>query len=600
LSTQFGTVQVERIAYRAKGASNLYPADAELDLPIGRHSHTPKKLAAIEAARGSFADAQAAIERATGTWTGRRQAIELVQRTAADIDALYTFARSASGSGYRTYGSMTVAASSRSLDSTNTSGEASSHIFWNTPTLPIFRVQLFGRPMWSRRITMTDAFPRLRRTAHRRVALSLAAVVSLTGSLLAGCSASSSSDSASAGGTITLRVGDFGTFGYNDKGAGLFAEYMKLHPNIKIVEDSTANEQDYWNSTQAHLAAGSGADDIQAFDVSRMGQVTTTLADKFVDLSKVPGVVPSNWAPVKWAQGKAGTGKVIGLGTDLGPEAVCYNTKLFKAAGLPTDSQAVGALWSGSWDAFVNTVGKRYQAHAPKGTYFLDSGEGLFNSVVGSGVQQYYDASGKPIYDTNPSVKNAWTLAGQAVAAGETSGIAQFSTQWAAGFAQNTFATTICPAWQMANIVNNAGQKNSGVWNIAPAPQASNWGGSYLSVPAQGRHTAEAEQLAQWLTTAAQEAKVFATPTVGNFPSNVKAYSDPSVANAKNTFLSNAPIGQIFSAAAKQIPAAPIGQYDGVIRNDMGNGVLLMEQKHTSPDQAWQATMTQIKTDTTG
>jgi cellobiose transport system substrate-binding protein len=429
--------------------------------------------------------------------------------------------------------------------------------------------------------------------------LAFTAVAALAGGLLVGCSAGGSA-SDSAGGTITLKVGDFGTFGYNAKGANLFARYEKLHPDIKIVEDNNANEQNYWNATQAHLAAGSGADDIQAFDVSRMGQVTTTLASRFVDLSKVSGVAEANWAPVKWAQGRAASGAVLGIGTDLGPEAVCYNTKLFKAAGLPTDPSAVAKLWTGSWDTFVNTVGKRYQSHAPKGTFFLDSGEGLFNSVVGSGDQQYYDAQGKPIYTTNPSVKAAWTLAGQAVAAGETPGIAQFSTQWAAGFANNTFATTICPAWQMANIVNDAGPKNTGVWNIATAPQASDWGGSYLTVPAQGRHVKQAEALAVWLTSAKQEATVFATPNVGNFPSNVQAYQDPAVSGAKNAFLSDAPIGTVFSAAARQIPAAPIGQYDGVIRVDMGNGVLLMEQRHKSPGAAWTATMQQIKTDITG
>lgn len=437
------------------------------------------------------------------------------------------------------------------------------------------------------------------RPRHRNRLLAVTAVAALAGGLLVGCSASGSSSDDTAGGTVTLKVGDFGTFGYNSKGAGLFAEYMKLHPNIKIIEDNNANEQNYWNATQAHLAAGSGADDIQAFDVSRMGQVTTALAGRFTDLSKVPGVAQAHWAPVKWAQGKAASGTVVGLGTDLGPEAVCYNAKLFKAAGLPTDPDAVAKLWSGSWQTFVNTVGKRYQSHAPKGTYFLDSGEGLFNSVVGSGAQQYYDASGKAVYDSNPSVKSAWQLAGQAVAAGETPGIAQFSTQWASGFANNTFATTICPAWQMANIVNDAGQKNSGVWNIAAAPQASDWGGSYLTVPAQGRHVKEAEALVEWLTEAKQEAKVFATPTVGNFPSNVQAYAQTSVSGAKNAFLSDAPIGKIFSAAAQQIPAAPIGQYDGVIRNDMGNGVLLMEQKHKSPADAWNSTMRQIKTDIT-
>ncbi|MBY8885441.1 extracellular solute-binding protein [Streptomyces sp. PTM05] len=439
------------------------------------------------------------------------------------------------------------------------------------------------------------------RSSHRVRLLAAVGAACLIAGAVSGCSSGSGggSDSA-AGGTITLKVGDFGTFGYNAKGADLFAEYMKLHPNIRIVEDNNANEQNYWNATQAHLAAGSGADDVQAFDISRMGQVTTTLASRFTDLSKVPGVSAANWAPVKWAQGKAKSGTVVGLGTDLGPEAVCYNAKLFKAAGLPTAPDAVAKLWAGSWDAFVNTVGKEYQQHAPKGTYFLDSGEGLFNSVVGSGALQYYDSSGKAVYRTNPSVKAAWQLAGQAVAAGETPGMAQFSTQWSAGFANNTFATTICPAWQMANIVNDAGPKNSGVWNVATAPQASDWGGSYLTVPVQGHHIQQAQALVEWLTEPAQEAKVFATPDVGNFPSNVRAYTDPKVSGARNAFLSDAPIGQIFSAAAQRIPAAPIGEYDGVIRNDMGNGVLLMEQKHTSPTAAWNATMSQITTDTTG
>jgi cellobiose transport system substrate-binding protein len=443
---------------------------------------------------------------------------------------------------------------------------------------------------------------------RRRAATGLAAVAALAsggvlagGGALAGCSGGGNPGPGSAsGGTITLSVGDFGTFGYNDKGAGLFAEYMRLHPNIKIVENNIANEQSYWSAAQAHLAAGSGADDIQAFDVSRMGQVTTTLRRKFTDLARVPGVSRADWAPVKWAQGRAADGAVIGLGTDLGPEAVCYNTKLFRAAGLPTEPAAVARLWAGSWEAFVNGVGRRYQAHAPKGTHFLDSGQGLFNSVVGSGALQYYDARGNPIYDDNPSVRAAWDLTGQAIAAGQTGGIVQFSTQWAGGFADNTFATTICPAWQMANIVSNAGPRNKGVWNIAEAPRASVWGGSYLTVPAQGKHIAAAQALAQWLTAAPQQVKVFTAPGVGNFPSNLRAYRDPRVLGARNAFLSDAPIGRIFSEAAKKIPAAPIGQYDGLIRTDMGSGVLLMEQHNKGPDAAWKATMRQIKTDTTG
>jgi hypothetical protein len=46
---------VDRIAYRERGRSDLHPADAALNLPAEKHSHGLRKLAAVEAAQGSFA-----------------------------------------------------------------------------------------------------------------------------------------------------------------------------------------------------------------------------------------------------------------------------------------------------------------------------------------------------------------------------------------------------------------------------------------------------------------------------------------------------------------------------------------------------------------
>ena len=54
LETVFGTVSVERLAYRAPGVGNLHPADAALNLPVERHSHGLRKLCALESPRGSF------------------------------------------------------------------------------------------------------------------------------------------------------------------------------------------------------------------------------------------------------------------------------------------------------------------------------------------------------------------------------------------------------------------------------------------------------------------------------------------------------------------------------------------------------------------
>jgi hypothetical protein len=89
LVTKFGQVIVSRIAYRSPGRSNVHPLDAALNLPEEKHSHGLRRLAAIEAARGSMEAAGAAITRATGVTIGKRQLEELARRCAAHVEAFY-------------------------------------------------------------------------------------------------------------------------------------------------------------------------------------------------------------------------------------------------------------------------------------------------------------------------------------------------------------------------------------------------------------------------------------------------------------------------------------------------------------------------------
>src|SRR6266851_1979491 len=89
LVTKFGQVIVSRIAYRSPGRRNVHPADAALNLPEEKHSHGLRRLASIEAARGSMEAAGAAITRATGVTIGKRQLEELARRCAAHVEAFY-------------------------------------------------------------------------------------------------------------------------------------------------------------------------------------------------------------------------------------------------------------------------------------------------------------------------------------------------------------------------------------------------------------------------------------------------------------------------------------------------------------------------------
>jgi hypothetical protein len=89
LATVFGPVTVRRLAYRAPGRPNVYPADAALSLPAGRHSHGLRRAAVCEAARGSYDTAKAAIDRRCGRVAGKRQIEELVKAAAVDTGGFY-------------------------------------------------------------------------------------------------------------------------------------------------------------------------------------------------------------------------------------------------------------------------------------------------------------------------------------------------------------------------------------------------------------------------------------------------------------------------------------------------------------------------------
>jgi hypothetical protein len=89
LATTVGTVEVERIAYRAPQSRNLYPADAILALPEARYSHPLQRLVAREAARGALRQAADTVAEHTGVRLGTRQIIDCAERAACDILPFY-------------------------------------------------------------------------------------------------------------------------------------------------------------------------------------------------------------------------------------------------------------------------------------------------------------------------------------------------------------------------------------------------------------------------------------------------------------------------------------------------------------------------------
>ncbi|MFG2968470.1 ABC transporter substrate-binding protein [Streptomyces sp. NPDC048288] len=418
----------------------------------------------------------------------------------------------------------------------------------------------------------------------RRAAALTTTVLTASALLLTGCSSDSDSDASDSNGNITLTVADFGQFGYKE--ADLFAKYHKLHPNITVKEETTANEQDYYPKLLQQLNTGSGLADVTGIEVGRIKEVVDTQAAKFTDLSKTINV--DDWVSWKEKQATASDGTVIGAGTDIGPMSLCYRKDLFDKAGLPSDRDAVAKAVAGGWEDYLK-LGEQYKKKAPSGTYFMDSASAMYNAVVSSSAQQYYDASGKPIYKDSASVQQGWNLAAEAASKKLTQGLAQFTDAWTAALRKGSVATVACPAWMAGQISTNSGDAFKGKWDIAKAPgsTAANWGGSFLAVPKSGKHAKEAADLVKWLTAPEQQAEVF--KAIGVFPSNKGAYDLPGVKNATLPYFNNAPIGQIYADEAKTIPEAVLGPKDATIKDTISTQINNMEQRGTKPADAWKA-----------
>ncbi|MEU1592328.1 ABC transporter substrate-binding protein [Streptomyces sp. NPDC005708] len=431
------------------------------------------------------------------------------------------------------------------------------------------------------------------RRSHGLVAL--AAVAALTTGLLAGCAKDSDDNSSNSNGggggkgKTTLTVGTFGVFGY--KQAGLYDEYMKLHPDITIKENVTTRTDVYWPKVLTRLQAGSGTDDIQAIEVGNITEAVQTQATKFVDLGK--DVDKSQWLDWKVAQATTKDGKTIGLGTDIGPMAICYRKDLFQKAGLETDRAKLAESWKGDWSKYVD-VGKEYMKKAPKGTKFVDSASSVYNAALGGAEQRYYDKDDNVVWDKSDGVKKSWDVAMQVATSNMSAKLKQFDPTWDQGFANGTFATVACPAWMLGYIEQKSGDSGKGKWDVAAAPTASNWGGSFLGVPTASKHQKEAIELAKWLTAPEQQAKVFAKQA--SFPSTPSAYASLQPQADTTTYFSNAPITQIFSDSAKTIPTQYFGIKDQPINSALTDvGILQVEQKGKSPAQGWDAAGKEIK-----
>ncbi len=422
-------------------------------------------------------------------------------------------------------------------------------------------------------------------TPHtRRARLVTGALMALTLTLTAASCGGSDSDDTGADGKIKLTVATFNEFGYE----GLIEEYNSMQDDVVVEQKKAGTANEHQDNLYTKLAAGSGLSDVEAIEVDWLAALMEE-SDAFVDLSD--SEVDGRWLDWKAEAATTADGALIGYGTDIGPEGICYRSDLFKKAGLPTDREDVSAMFT-TWDDYFE-AGRDFVRKSPDVAWYDASGA-TAQAMVNQTEFSFEDEDNNVIAADNPEVKQIFDTVTSLSEEGLSTKLTQWSEDWTASFQNDGFATMACPGWMLGVIEGNAdGVEGWDIANVFPGG-AGLWGGSYLTVPKQGDHPEEAMELAKWLTAPEQQIKAFEAK--GTFPSQTDALADPVLLDSTNAFFNDAPTGEILAERAEAIDFIPHkGPKYADINTAFQQAIQRVDEGKESHDEAWESFLADVE-----
>lgn len=314
--------------------------------------------------------------------------------------------------------------------------------------------------------------------------------------------------------------------------------------------------------------------------------------DKFYNLNELGAEeLKGQYLDWKWQQASSEDGSFqLGLPTDIGPTAVFYRKDLIEAAGLPSDPDAFSAEID-TWEKFAQTA-KAYTDST--GKPFTDITDLVFNALRDqSDGEIYYSRDGELIIEENPQIKKAYDFTVKGINEGWISKSPLWSAEWYKGMDEGEFAVTLSPAWMMSVVKGNA-PNTEGHWMIAQMPEgAGNWGGSFITLPKEGKHPEEAFAFAKWLTGKEKQLQSFQED--GLFPSIPALYEEPEFIDYTDAFFGNQQTGVALGKAAQTVTPVYYGPLHDTTDSYVKNALRNVMESGADPEEEWASVVDQAK-----
>jgi multiple sugar transport system substrate-binding protein len=333
-------------------------------------------------------------------------------------------------------------------------------------------------------------------------------------------------------------------------------EFNNTHPSICVtLEDPGAGGAEYTLLNNA-MKAGSGAPDVAEMEFD---EIPSFIIQKYV-VNLVPygaNNYKSDFAPWAWSQVSQG-GAVYAMPSDFGPMAFYYDQQtLAKYKITPPTTWAQVAtdavsLHKQNPSAYLLNL-------SPNDLQWLMSVMGQ----AGAWPFQYTGGSNVTINWTGPAEEKFAAYWQNLINEHAVSTVNDAGTEVNTNLDKGVTAAAIDSAWAPSYFVADVKQ-SMGQWRAAPLPQwtagadvGADWGGSTYPVFTQSKHPAQAAEFSEWLTSTAASWNIVKTPPSSLFPTYLPTLNSSSFTSLTYPISGSSQPNQVFSAAAKGIPATP-------------------------------------------
>ncbi|MFR9711910.1 ABC transporter substrate-binding protein [Paenibacillus sp. MB22_1] len=373
----------------------------------------------------------------------------------------------------------------------------------------------------------------------------------------------------------------------------LAQEYMAEHSNIHIRFSKATDSIEQDDRLEAALSAGTETPDILMLNQESMQRLMDQ-PDRFYNLYDFGAKsIEQNYLYWAWKQATTADGSFqMGLPAEVRPTVVYYRADLMEQAGLPTDPEEFSAAIN-KWDKFA-AVAKQFTKET--GIPFADSAELVYNGLRDQSTDVIYfnKVDGSFIADTNPQVKKAYDFTVTGIQEGWIGSWALGSPEWEQAIREGNVGVILGPTWMEDKI--RSAKATAGKWRIAQIPEGSgSWGGSFLTLPKEGKHPKEAYEFITWLTNKEQQLKSFQAN--GQMPSIPSVYNEPAFLAEEDEFFGGQVISEAYARSAQRVKPFYRGprfeQVDLKLKNALQN---VLENK-ANPHKEWEKAIAAARND---